>query len=56
MELQQQIEFMDDLQTRFYQLHKNFQSHTGYDGEYGEAANHMEHVVESLWRLQGLEK
>lgn len=56
MELQQQIEFCEQIEKKFLDLDRAFIAFETYDGVFGEDADKMGHIIESLWRLQQLEK
>lgn len=56
MNLQDQIEYCQEIEKRFLDLDHYFLRFEAYEGEHGEDAEKMGHVIESLWRLQGLEK
>lgn len=55
MELQEQIEFCQTIEKKFLDLDRSFLQYEEYDGVFGEDAERMGHVLESLWRLQDLE-
>lgn len=56
MNLQDQITFMSELENLFLDLDRTYCRFDKYDGHYAEAAEKAGHVMESLWRLQSLEK
>jgi len=56
MNLQDQITFMSELETLFLDRDRQYCDIDKYDGHYREAADSAGEVMESLWRLQDLEK
>jgi hypothetical protein len=56
MSLQDQIEFAQQLEKKFLDLDKTFLQYDSYEGEFGPDAEMMGEIIESLWRLQQLEK
>ncbi len=56
MTIQNQIEFMQELEKRFLDLDHTYLRFETYDGHYAEYAEKAGYVIESLWRLSELEK
>lgn len=56
MNLQDQIEFCQEIEKKFLDLDRQFIAFENYEGEFGQDADRMGHIIESLWRLQQLEK
>lgn len=56
MSLQDEIEFCQEIEKKFLDLDRAFIQYDNYEGEFGEDAQRMGEVIESLWRLQQLEK
>lgn len=55
MTLQEQIEFAGELEKKFLDLDRAFIKFNEYEGEFGQDADRMGHIIASLWRLQELE-
>jgi len=56
MTLQQQIAFTQELIDEVTRADMRLKGTPGYDGSYLETAEGLEEVLESLYRLEGLEK
>ncbi len=56
MNLQEQIEFCQLIEKKFLDLDRAFIQYEEYDGVFAEDADRMGHCIESLWRLQQLDK